>query len=311
MNRMDRLLAIVLELQGKRTRRADDLAATFEVSKRTIYRDMEALCEAGVPLIAVPGRGYALIEGYFLPPLSFTEDEATMLLLGSDFIARHFDAQYRLAAQSAGRKIEVILPEQLRAQVEYLRSNILSISDETRHPETVQKLRRALLLQKTIRFLYRTRYTDEGGSAESVREADPYGLYFAADTWYLTAYCHGRREIRHFRLDRMSGLEVLEKPFARPPGFRMERIEAEEKRRVVVRALFAPAVTPWVKESRSFYIAASEETPDGVLVTLRARHENEVLPWLLGWGAQVRVLEPPSLQKRLAEEARKILEKYF
>jgi predicted DNA-binding transcriptional regulator YafY len=308
---MDRLLAIVLELQGKRTRRAGDLAATFEVSKRTIYRDMEALCEAGVPLIAVPGRGYALIEGYFLPPLSFTEDEAAMLLLGSDFIARHFDAQYRLAAQSAGRKIEAVLPETLRDQVAYLRSNILSISEETRHPETVQKLRRAILQEKTVRFSYHTRFTQEGDSAESVRDADPYGLYFAVDTWYLTAYCHTRREIRHFRLDRMRHLDVLERTFARPPGFRMERIEAEEKGRVVIRALFDPSVTPWVKESRSFYIAATEETPEGVLVTLRARHENEVLPWLLGWGVQVRVLEPPSLQKRLAEEARKIIEKYF
>ena len=310
MNRMDRLLAIVLELQGKRTRRAEDLAATFEVSKRTIYRDMEALCEAGVPLIAVPGRGYALIEGYFLPPLSFTEDEAAMLLLGSDFIARHFDAQYRLAAQSAGRKIEAVLPEKLGQQVAYLRSNILSISDETRHPETVLQLRRAILEQKTVRFSYHTRFTDEGDSAESMRDADPYGLYFAADTWYLTAYCHTRQERRHFRLDRMRRLEVLEKTFARPPDFHMERIETEEKRQIVIRALFDPAVTPWVNESRSFYIAAREETAEGLLVTLRARHENEVLPWLLGWGGPVRVLEPPSLQNRLVEEARKIVEKY-
>ncbi len=105
MNRTDRLLAIVLELQGKRRQRAEDLARTFETSKRTIYRDIQALCEAGVPLISTPGQGYALMEGYFLPPLSFTPEEATMLLLGSDFMAQNFDAQYRAAAQSASRKI--------------------------------------------------------------------------------------------------------------------------------------------------------------------------------------------------------------
>src|SRR5437667_11404918 len=105
MNRTGRLLAIVLELQGKGKQRAEDLARTFETSKRTIYRDIEALCEAGVPLISIPGRGYSLMEGYFFPPLSFTTDEATMLLLGSDCMAQNFDAHYRLAAQAAGRQM--------------------------------------------------------------------------------------------------------------------------------------------------------------------------------------------------------------
>ena len=101
MNRTDRLLAIVLELQGRGRRRSEDLAATFEVSKRTIYRDIEALCQMGVPVVSVPGRGYSLVEGYFLPPLRFTSDEAILLTLGSDVMAQSFDAEYRLAAESA------------------------------------------------------------------------------------------------------------------------------------------------------------------------------------------------------------------
>src|SRR5438034_11136074 len=101
MNRTDRLLAIVLELQGRGRLRAEDLAATFETSKRTIYRDIQALSESGVPLLAVPGQGYELMEGYFLPPLSFTTAEASMLLLGSDFVAQNFDAEYRAVAESA------------------------------------------------------------------------------------------------------------------------------------------------------------------------------------------------------------------
>ena len=79
MNRTDRLLAILLEFQRKGARRAEDLAATFETSKRTIYRDIQALCESGVPVVAQPGVGYSLVEGYFLPPVSFSVDEATML----------------------------------------------------------------------------------------------------------------------------------------------------------------------------------------------------------------------------------------
>src|SRR6185369_16491558 len=99
MNRTDRLLAIVLELQAKGWQRAEDLAETFEISKRTIYRDMDALAESGVPVVSSPGQGYSLIEGYFLPPVHFSPDEAIMLLLGAEFMAQSFDAQYRSAAR--------------------------------------------------------------------------------------------------------------------------------------------------------------------------------------------------------------------
>src|SRR5215470_12754771 len=143
MNKTDRMLAIVLELQGKGKQRAEDLAATFETSKRTIYRDIQALGQAGVPLVSTPGQGYALMKGYFLPPLSFTTEEAIMLVLGSDYMAQNFDAQYRAAAESASRKIESVLSVQRRDDVHYLQQSIRFITPESRlnlvERETLQK----------------------------------------------------------------------------------------------------------------------------------------------------------------------------
>jgi predicted DNA-binding transcriptional regulator YafY len=126
MNRTDRLLAIVLELQRHRRSycRAEDLATRFEVSKRTIYRDIQALCEAGVPITVADRQGYALVDGYFLPPLSFTTDEALILALGSDFMAHNFDHDYRIAAHSAYRKVDAVLPPLLRTQVDHLKSGL-------------------------------------------------------------------------------------------------------------------------------------------------------------------------------------------
>ena len=189
MNRTDRLLAIVLELQGKGWQRAEDLAGTFETSKRTIYRDIQALGEAGVPLISTPGRGYSLMEGYFLPPLSFSTDEATMLLLGSDFMAQNFDAQYRSAAQSASRKIEGVLPEKLRDEVRYLQGSIRFVASEPREtfdePQMLQQLRRAIIERVTVRFRYHTRHAQDGKAEESQRYADPYGLVHFNAGWTL------------------------------------------------------------------------------------------------------------------------------
>jgi predicted DNA-binding transcriptional regulator YafY len=312
MNRTDRLLAIVLELQGRGRQRAEDLAATFETSKRTIYRDIQALGEAGVPIVSLPGHGYSLMKGYFLPPLSFSADEATMLLLGSDFMAQNFDAQYREAAQSAGRKIEGVLPEKLRDEVRYLQSSILFVARDTvgssAQAKTLQQLRRAIIDRTTVRFRYHTRYTGDGKSMQSEREADPYGLVHFFNAWHLVAYCHLRKDIRNFRLDRMEHLELLPKAFIRPAEIKMEdRRRQGDLGNVIVKALFDQEVSRWVQESRSFYAVAGEETPAGFLVTLRVRNESEVLQWLLSWGRHVRVLEPESLRQRLVEEAEEMV----
>jgi predicted DNA-binding transcriptional regulator YafY len=314
MNRTDRLLAIVLELQGKGHQRAEDLAGTFETSKRTIYRDIQALGQAGVPLISTPGRGYSLMKGYFLPPLSFTTDEATMLLLGSDFMAQNFDAQYRAAAQSASRKIEGVLPEKLREEVHYLQNSIRFVSGDAlqRSPraELLQQLRRAIIQRTIVRFHYHTRRTVDGKSEQNRREANPYGLIHSHGAWHLVAWCHLRHDMRIFRLDRMENLELLPDIFDRPAGFTMRDGRSIDARTLVIRVLFDHEVARWVQESPSFYTTNQEQTGAGLVVTLQVRHESEVLQWLLSWSSHAYVLEPESLRSRLKEEAHAILQNY-
>jgi predicted DNA-binding transcriptional regulator YafY len=313
MNRTDRLLAIVLELQRKGARRAEDLAATFETSKRTIYRDIQALCESGVPVVAQPGVGYSLVEGYFLPPVSFSVDEATMLLLGADSASQNFDAQYRDAAATAGRKIEAVLSEKLRGEVEYLRGNIAFVTPATlvsgKSASFLPQLRRAIIERRTVRFGYHTRYPQDGRDARNTREADPYAMLHYGGAWYLIGHCHLRKDVRNFRLDRMAELRVLDKTFDRPPNFRLEE-PVDDQRNLKVVALFSLEVAPWVRESWSYYIDSMEEVADGLLVTMRVRVENAIFQWLFSWGAQVRILEPESLRRRLMAEAGKILENY-
>jgi predicted DNA-binding transcriptional regulator YafY len=310
MNRTDRLLAMVLELQRKGRRRAEDLAASFEISRRTVYRDVQALCEAGVPVVALPGQGYALMEGYFLPPLSFSTDEATMLLLGSEFVAEHFDSQYKAAARSASRKIEAVLSEKLRREVDYLQNSIalVPVNMPNGESEILRRIRRAIIERRTLQFLYHTRFSADGTSRHNRREADPYGLLNYAGAWYLVAYCHLRKALRNFRLERINELEILETSFSRPAGFQLENPQPDHQRGLIIRALFDPEIADWVREARTFFVEEMQETSGGLLVSLRVRSENEVVNWLLSWGGKVKVLEPPSLQKRLIQEAEKILD---
>ena len=301
------MLAIVLELQARGRQRAEDLAATFETSKRTIYRDIEALSEAGVPLVAVPGQGYSLMEGYFLPPLTFSSHEAAMLLLGSDVMAGSFDRQYRAAAETAGRKIAGVLPDGLRVEVAALRESILFIQSRAGSEERFLSLLRGAILERcAVRFRYHTRHRVDGSAEPTTREVDPYTLVHLQGAWYLTGHDGLRGGVRTFRLDRMEELNALDRTFTRPEGLQVARPRSDD-RSVEVRALFAPEVTRWVRESRSFFTTAEEDTPEGLLVTLRVRQESEILGWLLGWGRHVRVLAPTSLRRTIAAEARTLL----
>ena len=146
MNRTDRLLALVLDLQARTWVRAEDLACTFEVSVRTMYRDLLALSEAGVPVLSVPGQGYRLMEGCFLPPLHFTLPEAVMLAFGADAVRPAFDAEYADAAQSAARKLRAALPAERRADLDQVREHLRIIpADEVGAAPTLRLLRRAML----------------------------------------------------------------------------------------------------------------------------------------------------------------------
>lgn len=311
MNRTDRLLAIILELQAKKWLRAEDLAATFEVTKRTIYRDMLALAKSGVPLVSVPGQGYSLIEGYFLPPLSFTTEEAITLLLGTDIVGQQLDPQYQRAAQSASQKITAVLSDQLQQEVAYLQRSIQFI--RTAQPpatDALGLLRQAITQQRTVCFQYEARHIEHGAPKINPRRVDPYGLIHIFNTWMLIAHCHHRQEIRHFRLDRMEKVALLDDTFIRPADFELQPSN-EGERTAIIRAVFATEIMRRVKESPSLFQVAQEAHPDGLLVTFAVRKVEDMLWWLLGWGQHVRVLEPSALQALLVEAAQGILKHYL
>ena len=314
MNRTDRLLAIVLELQAKNRLRAEDLAAIFETSKRTIYRDIQALAEAGVPVVSVPGQGYSLVEGYFLPPVRFTTGEASTLLLGSHSVAQTLDEEFRSAALSAGRKIEALLPEPLRQEVAGLQESLRFIATgaplDPGQSGKLRSLRLAILARKTVRFEYTSRSGGEiSTDRKEIRNVDPYRLSHVQEAWYLAGFDHTRQDLRTFRLDRIDQLTLLADTFKWDPGrvAALQRVEEggdDLQRNLEIRALFDLEVARWVRESHYFFLTSAEDAPDGLLVTLHVRRSpEEALQWLLSWGAHVRVLSPQSLRARIAAEA--------
>ncbi|OPA75222.1 transcriptional regulator [Paenibacillus selenitireducens] len=315
MNKTDRLLAIVLELQRKGNLRAEDLAAKFETSVRTIYRDIQALSEAGVPIVGAPGVGYCLMEGYFLPPVSFTVEEAVTLLIGADFIEQQFDTEYGTHARTSQEKIETILPAHVRNRASQIRSSIRLLnhrgcSHQEHEKESIETIRQAILAERKIKFHYTKNIPEADGNRQSVRVVAPYGLVLDHGNWALLAHCDLRQELRHFRVSRISGLKVQEETFQFPPNFNFQNYKPVDDRTRYVRILAQPRIADQMKEANNFFMENVEVHEDGLHVNLRVRQYEEIVPWLLSWGSNVTVLEPESLRTLIRDEAEKMLKRY-
>lgn len=310
MNRTDRLMGILLEFQAHGERRAEDLARAFEVSVRTIYRDVEALCEAGVPVVATPGKGYKLLDGYFLPPLSFTAAEAALLLLGGEFVRTRLDPELRAEAATAQKKLAGVLPQEKRTDVaRWLLELRFPAFGERAARASQALLRRAIRERHVVRLLYHAYLRP----APEQRDVEPVSLIYASGAWHLAAWCRLRRAPRLFRLDRIGRLEVLDERFTRgerhattgtPPPGSLDRFPE-------ARVRFAAPALRWARE-RQPYLFLREETDatGGPICVYALRDERELLGWLLQWGAAAEVLEPPALRERLATEAEAILAQY-
>ena len=308
MNRTDRLLAITLELRAHRYTRAEDLAAQFEVSVRTVYRDIEALCEAGVPVVATPGYGYSLAEGYFLPPVMLTADEAGMLLLGANFVHEQVDAPYQQAVDTARKKIQKLLPEATRCEVEFLQDSFRFVNRQAVRPgdeERLALLRRAVLGQEVVRLVYQARH---GEPAE--RDIEPHGLVNFGGVWMLAAYCRVRQDMRAFRLDRMLAVRPTGQHFQRRQDFSLRREHSVELGEEEVHVLLTAEAARWAREAPPYSLVREESHADGVVMVFRPRRLQELLPWLLGWGAQARVLAPEAARQAVLEAARAIVAGY-
>lgn len=315
MNKTDRLLAILLELQQRKVMRAEDLASLFETSVRTIYRDIQALSEAGVPVIGAPGQGYSLMEGYFLPPIMFTAEEAVAMLIGTNFVEQRFDAEYGEKARASRKKIESILPERVRADAARVRKTMRLLAPGSKaalgeERDYLKLVRRAILEERKLEFHYAKKMPDSQGNRKSFRSAAPYGLAFLQGSWTLIAWCDLRQGIRHFRLSRMKDLTILEEHFVMPPDFHLENYRPPDDRNLLVRILASHGIADRVKEAGNYYMENIEECEEGLLVSFRVRRPEEILHWVLGWGSDVVVLEPQSFRDRIRDEAEKMFKRY-
>lgn len=211
--RLSRLAAILTQLQSRRLITASSLAAKHKVSIRTIYRDIKALEESGVPVLTEEGKGYSIMEGYHIPPVMFTEREAFALITIEQIILKHKDASLVKEFTEAITKIKSVLRDYSKDKVELLEQRMF-IGKNFEKKTTSQSLidiQFAIVGYQLIKIVYET-----AGNPASERLVEPFLLYHnQEENWMLVAYCRLRKDFRTFRLDRMKKIQVLDETF--PP----------------------------------------------------------------------------------------------
>ena len=207
-SRISRLTAILTQLQSKRILTSTSLAIKFGVSVRTIYRDIKVLEQAGIPIYTEDGKGYSLMNGYRIPPIMFTEDEANALITIEQVVMKNSDSSLITAYCEAINKIKAVLLYATKDKIELL-VNRIAISPaipNTITSNSLTAIQHALTSFKVLNITYRSAYKDE----TTERNIEPFALYYTLqENWSLIAYCRLRREFRMFNLDRIKSIVQL------------------------------------------------------------------------------------------------------
>lgn len=313
MNRIDRLAAIILQLQSRRLVKAQDIAEKFSISLRTVYRDIRALEEGGVPILGEAGIGYKLMEGYKLPPVMFSKDEASALLTAGKLVQSKTDSGISKHYNTALDKIKAVLRLAEKDHIEDLDEHIAVMN----HPAIVQQPPSDLHLRPLLQAISNSsiieiNYTSIEKNERTRRKAEPVGIYYHGSHWYLIAYCQLRKDYRNFRTDKIEKLTITDDAFSKthPPlqSF-IDKMSAERKvHEIVIDA--EPGIVKYFGEQK-FYNGFVKEENHGDHIRLHFLSGSLMgfARWFMLFGDHARIVAPLELNDMVSAIAENILKK--
>ena len=316
MNRIDRISAILIMLQTKRIIKAEEIARRFEISKRTVYRDIRALEEAGVPIGAEAGVGYYLTEGYHIPPVMFTKSEASSMLTAEKLVEKFTDHSVEKNFKSALDKIKSVLPISDKDFLEMLAPHIAILQHyadtDTDFPNNfLSDIQHALATKKVVKLDYFAVYS---GELTEGRLVEPIGACYYGFAWHLIGYCRLRNDYRDFRIDRMKNLSVTDEKFSsanRMPlhEFLQGLYQSNNLEPVVIR--FDKSIISFVEKPK-YYYGYVDETDLGNQVEMYFMIDSMeyMARWIIMHGSKAEIISPSKLKDNIRALALELYQHY-
>ena len=304
LNRFDRIVAILIHLQSGRVVKAQELADRFQVSLRTVYRDIRSLEASGVPITGEAGLGYSLLDGYRLPPVMFTREEAGSFVAAEKLMQKFSDKTLGAYYESAMYKVKSVLKGKAKDLVTALETQVWVNFSQTdfneQAPDALHILLDSIAEKTQVVLQYQTLYSDN----ITTRYIEPVGLFNENNGWYIMAFCHLRHDYRQFRTDRILEIKKTQLSFTQehsnPDAYR-KTPAAREKTKVVIRV--DKETAKYIRTGRKYYGFVSEKLMgDKIEMLFMTSDLQEGLPrWYLMFGDCAEIIEPLILKERVKE----------
>jgi predicted DNA-binding transcriptional regulator YafY len=300
MNKFDRITAILIQLQSKRVIKAKDIAERFSISLRTVYRDIRTLEEAGIPIVGEAGVGYSIMDGYKLPPVMFTKEEATAFLTAEKLIEKLTDASTEENYKSAMYKIKAVLRSSDKDYLENIDEQIQVINNPYQSKDKVnqnslQVILKSISEKNVISIDYFANHSQE----KTKRSIEPVGIFFMNNYWYLIAYCRLRNDYRNFRIDRVSGILqtnlVYEKQHPTLKSFLKEISKEKELHAIVIRV--NKEIIKYFGNQK-FYngFVSQKELANAIEMTFLTSSIESFARWYIMFGDKAEIVRPDNLK---------------
>ncbi|PZX59286.1 putative DNA-binding transcriptional regulator YafY [Algoriphagus ratkowskyi] len=306
MNRIDRLTAILTHLQSKRTVRASELAARFEVSLRTIYRDVRSLEESGVPVIGEAGQGYSLVEGYRLPPIMFSREEALAMLVAEKLMEKALGEQTSKHFNNALIKIKAVLKSTEKDLLVEVQDTIKVLkSSSSPNMNQSSKAFQFMLQAISDKNVVATTYVTFDPEQITERELEPVGMFHSYEQWYLMAFCRMRRDYRTFRLDRFSKFRFTDISYstAKHPSLQsyLDKVAGEQKLHQIVLEVPDGSLKYLANSKYNNGFVSEEKVGERTVMTFMNSSIEGFVRWVISLGDMVVIKKPTILRVRLSE----------
>lgn len=312
MNRIDRVTAILIQLQSKKVVRAQDIAERFGISLRTVYRDVKTLEEAGVPVIGETGIGYSIMDGYRLPPVMFTKEEATAFLTAEKLIEKFTDTSTEESYKSAMFKVKSVLRSTEKDLLEHIDEHIEVLTNEVQQRtrlkvNPIQTILKSISEKKVLSIDYFSNHKQQ----KTERNIEPVGIFYQGNYWHVIAFCQLRDDYRDFRIDRISKIAVTNSVFHKQhPALKsfLKRVSEEKQMETVIIRVDNEVMR--YLDGQKYYMGFVSEQDRGehTEMTFLSSYLKNFARWYVMFGDRARILQPDALKeevKLLIEEVAK------
>lgn len=307
LKKLDRVTAILTQLQSKPIVRAQDLAEKFEVSIRTIYRDIKTLENAGIPIVGEAGSGYSLMDGYKLPPVMFTKEEVLSFITAEKLMQKFSHESLGNHYQTAMEKVRSVLRNSDKNLIQNIENQIGIYNYNPKKEDTIKNIIPTILesIAEKQQLLIEYKTVDD---RISTRNLEVVGVFYEFSYWYMIAYCTLRNDFRQFRIDRILNITKTQNPFLQEYGQINDYRQSPNGNKTIVRLLVDKKIIGHLNNSKIYYgLTEEKETENGTEMTFETEWIDEGFPrWLITFADYAQIIEPEFLKITMQELITKV-----